>query len=107
MITLTESAVGRIKSILHNDPAARGKSLRLFVQGGGCAGFQYAFAFDDRKDDDAVVAQDDVEVVIDPMSAVYLTGLQVDYTESLTGAGFRFSNPNASGSCGCGKSFSA
>jgi len=107
MITLTESAVGRIRSILQNDPSARGKALRLYVQGGGCAGFQYAFAFDDKKDDDAVVQQDDVEVVVDPMSAVYLTGLQVDYTESLTGAGFRFSNPNATGSCGCGKSFSA
>ncbi len=105
MITLTEPAVSRIKSILANDPGANGKTMRLYVEGGGCAGFQYAFSFDDKHDDDTVVAQGDVEVVIDPMSAVYLAGLQVDYTESLTGAGFRFSNPNASGSCGCGKSF--
>ncbi len=105
MITLTEPAVRRIKSILATDPGANGKTMRLYVEGGGCAGFQYAFAFDDKRDDDTVVAQDNVEVVIDPMSAVYLAGLQVDYTESLTGAGFRFSNPNASGSCGCGKSF--
>ncbi|HZM17653.1 MAG TPA: iron-sulfur cluster insertion protein ErpA [Candidatus Krumholzibacteria bacterium] len=106
MITLTERAVGRIKNILQSEPEAQGKALRLFVQGGGCAGFQYTFGFDDKHDEDAVVAQDDVEVIIDPMSAVYLAGLQVDYTESLTGAGFRFSNPNATGSCGCGKSFS-
>ena len=105
MITLTDPAVRRIKNILATDPGAHGKTMRLYVEGGGCAGFQYAFAFDDKHDDDTVVAQDDVEVVIDPMSAVYLAGLQVDYTESLTGAGFRFSNPNASGSCGCGKSF--
>ena len=107
MITLTPNAVSRIRNILQNDPGAQGKALRLYVQGGGCAGFQYAFAFDNKKDDDAVVAQDGVEVVVDPMSAVYLTGMQVDYTESLTGAGFRFMNPNATGSCGCGKSFSA
>lgn len=105
MVTLTERAVGRIKEILEQDASAAGKALRLSVQGGGCAGFQYAFAFDDKQGEDAVVEQDGVEIVIDPMSSIYLMGLQIDYTEDLSGAGFRFQNPNSSGSCGCGKSF--
>jgi iron-sulfur cluster insertion protein len=105
MITLSDSAQERIKQILERDPQARGKALRLYVQGGGCAGFQYAFAFDDRHDDDAVVPQDGFEIVVDPMSAVYLMGLHIDYREDLSGAGFRFENPSATGSCGCGKSF--
>jgi len=105
MITLTEQAVGRIKEILDNDPSAAGKALRLSVQGGGCAGFEYAFSFDDKQGDDAVVEQDGLEIVIDPMSSIYLMGLQIDYTEDLSGASFRFKNPNSSGSCGCGKSF--
>lgn len=105
MVTLTEPAVERIKEILSSDPAATGKALRLSVQGGGCAGFQYAFSFDEKQGDDAVVEQDGLEIVIDPMSSIYLMGLQIDYGEDLNGAGFRFQNPNSSGSCGCGKSF--
>jgi iron-sulfur cluster insertion protein len=105
MITLTQPAVERIREILEHDPSATGKSLRLSVQGGGCAGFQYAFSFDAQQGDDTVVEQDGLEIVIDPMSSIYLMGLQIDYTEDLNGAGFRFLNPNSSGSCGCGKSF--
>lgn len=105
MITVTDRAVERIHEILSKDPGARGKALRLFVKGGGCAGFEYAFSFDTQQDDDTVVTHDGVQILIDPMSSVYLQGLQVDYTEDLNGAGFRFQNPNATGSCGCGKSF--
>lgn len=105
MITLTESAVARVQEILERDPQAQGKALRLYVEGGGCAGFQYAFAFDDKHDDDTLLPQDGFEIVIDPMSSMYLTGMRIDYREDLSGAGFRFENPNATGTCGCGKSF--
>ena len=105
MVTLTETAKARIKEILDNDPQSAGKALRLYVQGGGCAGFQYAFSFDNKQGDDTVVAQDGFDIVIDPMSSMYLTGVNIDYAEGLDGAGFKFMNPNSSGSCGCGKSF--
>jgi iron-sulfur cluster insertion protein len=87
------------------DPEAAGKALRLYVEGGGCAGFQYGFKFDQRQDDDAVSPQEGFDVVVDPMSSMYLMGVEVDYSEDLNGAGFQFRNPNASGGCGCGKSF--
>ena len=105
MVTITEIAAQRIQSILSGNPDAKGKALRLYVEGGGCAGFQYAFKFDDKREDDNVLKQEGFEIVIDPMSQIYLAGVQVDYTEDLNGAGFKFSNPNATGSCGCGKSF--
>lgn len=104
MISLTENAAKHIGA-LQKEQNAAGKPLRVYVEAGGCSGMEYGMAFDEKKTDDAVVAQDGVEVVIDPMSAVYLAGLLVDYTEDLTGSGFRFKNPNATGSCGCGKSF--
>ena len=107
MITLTDAAVSRIKSIFQETPDAQGKVLRLFVEGGGCAGFQYGFAFDDKKEGDSVVVHDGFELAIDPMSANYLQGTSIDYVESLEGAGFKIENPNATGGCGCGKSFTA
>jgi iron-sulfur cluster assembly accessory protein len=107
MITLTDAAVSRIKGLIQEMPDAQGKVLRLYVEGGGCAGFQYGFAFDDKKDSDSLMAQDGIEVAIDPMSANYLQGTRIDYVESLEGAGFKIENPNATGGCGCGKSFTA
>jgi iron-sulfur cluster assembly accessory protein len=107
MVTLTETAAERIRDIIKETPDAQGKALRLFVEGGGCAGFQYGFTFDDKHDDDSVSQHDGFELAIDPMSATYLLGAQVDYIESLQGAGFKIENPNAGGgTCGCGKSFS-
>jgi iron-sulfur cluster assembly accessory protein len=107
MITLTDAAVSRIKGIIQETPDASGKVLRLFVEGGGCAGFQYGFAFDDKKEGDSVTAHDGFELAIDPASLNYLNGTSIDYVESLEGAGFKIENPNASGGCGCGKSFTA
>jgi iron-sulfur cluster assembly accessory protein len=108
MITLTDVAQNRIREILAETPDAQGKVLRLFVEGGGCAGFQYGFAFDDKRDDDTMIPQPGFELAIDPGSAMYLMGVSIDYVESLQGAGFKIDNPNATGgSCGCGKSFSA
>jgi len=105
VIDFSPSAVERVKSLLAADPGAQGKALRLYVEGGGCAGFQYGFKFDDQGGDDTISTQDGFNVVVDPMSSMYLMGVRVDYSEDLSGAGFVFQNPNASGGCGCGKSF--
>ncbi len=105
MVVFSPSALQHVKDLFEEDPGTKGKKLRLYVEGGGCAGFQYGFKFDDPAGDDAVSQHDGFEVIIDPMSSMYLAGVQVDYSEDLNGAGFQFQNPNASGGCGCGKSF--
>ena len=89
-------------------PDSTGKPLRIFVQGGGCSGFQYGFTFDEKKEGDAVIQTGGIEVVVDPQSATYLKDAKVDFVEDMRGAGFSVTNPNATGgSCGCGKSFNA
>lgn len=81
--------------------------LRIYIQGGGCSGFQYGFNFDETVNDgDEVIETDGVKLLVDPMSLQYLTGAEVDYTEGLQGAQFVIRNPNASTTCGCGSSFS-
>ncbi len=81
--------------------------LRVFITGGGCSGFSYGFTFDeDVAEDDALVENDGVTMVVDPMSFQYLAGAEVDYREDLQGAQFVVQNPNASSTCGCGNSFS-
>mgnify|MGYP003406958550 CR=1 FL=1 len=83
------------------------KLLRVFVTGGGCSGFQYGFAFEDKQEeDDSVFTQHGVTVVIDPMSYQYLAGATVTYQQSIAGSRFTITNPNASTTCGCGSSFS-
>ncbi len=82
--------------------------LRVYVQGGGCSGFQYGFTFDeDQQDDDTAVDRDGVRLLIDPMSFQYLIGAKIDYKDDLDGSRFIINNPNASTTCGCGSSFSA
>lgn len=81
--------------------------LRVYIQGGGCSGFQYGFTFDESmQDGDTEVVTDGVRLLIDPMSIQYLTGAEIDYTEGLQGAQFVIRNPNAATTCGCGSSFS-
>ena len=81
--------------------------LRVYISGGGCAGFQYGFTFDEvAADDDIRVMNDGVTLLVDPLSFQYLAGAEVDYTENLQGAQFVIRNPNASTTCGCGSSFS-
>ena len=81
--------------------------LRVFISGGGCSGFQYGFTFDqEEKDGDTVVSNHGVKLLVDPMSVQYLTGAEIDYTESLEGSQFVIRNPNAQTTCGCGSSFS-
>jgi iron-sulfur cluster assembly accessory protein len=106
-LTFTPAAVAKVQTFLDNLDEAQGKHLRIFVQGGGCSGFEYGFTFDERKPNDLVVAQDGIEVLLDLFSKPYLEGCEVDYKESLMGSGFSVKNPNAAGTCGCGHSFSA
>lgn len=107
MLKLTDNAVKKVNDFRSHDPNLAGKSFRIFVEAGGCSGFQYGFAFDDKRDDDQVVPCGDLQILIDPASAQYLSGSVVDYVENLQGAGFSVTNPNAKKSCGCGHSFNA
>ncbi len=102
MISLSAKAVEQVKLYASQLPEAAGKALRIFVQDGGCCGFQYGFTFDDVQDGDTVVAASDLKVLVDPVSARYLAGATVDYVEDQRGAGFVVDNPNAAASCGCG-----
>ena len=84
-----------------------GVALRVAVNGGGCSGFQYAFSFDDvRQDDDLVIEKGGATVLIDAMSQLYLAGSEIDFVEDVIGSSFQIKNPNATSSCGCGTSFS-
>ena len=105
-VTLTENAADEVRSLLEK-PANAGKALRLFVEQGGCSGMQYSMVFDERRPDDVCGEAHGVSFLIDPFSAQYLRGAVVDFNDSLTGGGFKVSNPNARESCGCGKSFTA
>ncbi len=104
-LTVSPSAARRIGAILASEPR-RGLRLRVSVSGGGCSGFQYGFALDDKVEDgDIVIERDGAGVVVDGMSLMYVLGSELDFVEDLTGSYFRMSNPNASSSCGCGSSF--
>jgi iron-sulfur cluster assembly accessory protein len=105
-VTLTENAAKHIKEMLNN-PENAGKNLRVYVEGGGCSGLQYGMVFDERRADDISAEFHGASVVVDPFSANYLRGSVVDFSDELTGGGFKISNPNARQSCGCGKSFEA
>ncbi len=108
MITLTESAAAKIKELLEQEPEEDLGVLRVAIQGGGCSGFQYALGFDrGAQDGDNEVEMHGVKVVIDPFSAPYLTGSEIDYVDALMGAGFAINNPNVQAACGCGSSFHA
>ncbi len=104
MITLTPSAVKKVQEFFTVEPAAKGKSLRIAVQPGGCSGYSYAFGFDNKKDGDNEIISDGFSVLIDAQSAGFLKASTVDYVEDPTGAGFKIQNPNVKKSCGCGES---
>jgi iron-sulfur cluster assembly accessory protein len=106
VISLTPSAAEEVKSIL-TQPENAGKTLRIYVEQGGCSGMQYSMIFDEKRPDDLSNDMHGVSVLVDPFSAKYLRGTVVDFSNALTGGGFKISNPNAKQSCGCGKSFEA
>jgi iron-sulfur cluster assembly accessory protein len=104
LLSLTESAAVKIKQLLAEEPELG--VLRIAIQGGGCSGFQYGLGFDTAAaEGDHELEQHGVTVVVDPFSAPYLQGAEVDYVDSIQAAGFAVNNPNAVSSCGCGHSF--
>jgi iron-sulfur cluster assembly protein len=106
-VSLTGDALSQLKSLLEKEGNPE-VALRVFVSGGGCSGLQYGMAFDDiTRPGDEVVEMDGVRVVIDDFSAPYIRGSEIDYVDSLMGAGFTVHNPNAVSSCSCGHSFDA
>lgn len=106
-LLFTDSAAEKVKKLIEEEGNDSLK-LRVFVQGGGCSGFQYGFTFDEEtNEDDTVMEKNGVQLLIDAMSYQYLVGAEIDYKEDLEGAQFVIKNPNAASSCGCGSSFSA
>jgi iron-sulfur cluster assembly protein len=104
-VTLTDEALSQLKSLLSKE-GNPDLALRVFVTGGGCSGLQYGMAFDDNvRPGDEIVEQGGVRILIDDFSAPYLRGSEIDYVDSLMGAGFTVHNPNAVRSCACGHSF--
>ena len=108
MITITESAASKIKQLMAEEPEDGVNVLRVAIQGGGCSGFQYALGFDrGPQDGDNEIEMHGVKVVVDPFSAPYLSGSEIDFVDALMGAGFAINNPNVQAACGCGSSFQA
>jgi iron-sulfur cluster assembly protein len=101
---MTEKAAEKVKVAMQKQEKPKA-GLRLYVAGGGCSGFQYGLAFDDKNDSDHVIESHGVTPLVDEQSAQYLEGSEVDYVESVMGEGFQVNNPNATETCGCGHSF--
>ena len=104
IVNVTPRAAEEVRSLLAKVENA-GKNMRFYVEQGGCSGMQYGMVFDEKRDGDLVAEQDGVTVLVDPVSADFLRGTVVDFSDAMTGGGFKISNPNAKQSCGCGKSF--
>ncbi|MEX0908833.1 MAG: iron-sulfur cluster insertion protein ErpA [Gemmatimonadaceae bacterium] len=108
-LVITAVAVVEVKRFIETEGvSAEEGGLRVSVQPGGCSGFKYSLLIEDKRaEDDVVLEQDGFNVFVDPFSAQYLSGITIDYVSSMQGSGFTFKNPNATGGCGCGSSFSA
>ena len=105
-IIFTDSAADKVRQLIEEEGNPDLK-LRVFVQGGGCSGFQYGFTFDEAQaEDDLALSREGVTLLVDPLSLQYLAGAEIDYAENLSGAQFVIRNPNARTTCGCGSSFS-
>jgi iron-sulfur cluster assembly accessory protein len=108
VVTVTDSAAEKIRELMASEPEGEVAVLRIAIQGGGCSGFQYALGFDrGPQDGDNEIEANGVRVVIDPFSAPYLAGSEIDFVDALMGAGFAINNPNVQAACGCGSSFQA
>ncbi len=106
-IIFTDSAAAKVSELIAEEGNAA-LMLRVYVQGGGCSGFQYGFTFDESiNEDDTQIEKNGVKVLIDAMSIQYLTGAEIDYRDDVSGSQFIIRNPNATTTCGCGSSFSA
>ena len=106
-LVFSDAAAAKVRQLI-DEEGNEGLKLRVFVQGGGCSGFQYGFTFDEVvNEDDTTMERNGVTLLIDAMSYQYLVGAEIDYKEDLEGAQFVIKNPNATTTCGCGSSFSA
>jgi iron-sulfur cluster assembly accessory protein len=106
MINVSPTAASKINELL-GEENKQGSGLRVFVQGGGCSGFQYGLMIEEaRSDADQVFESNGVTLYVDPISIRYLSGAEVDFVDTVTGGGFTIKNPNATSTCGCGQSFS-
>jgi iron-sulfur cluster assembly accessory protein len=106
-VTLTAKAVEMVKTTRQGEGIADTYGLRIAVRGGGCSGFEYALDFENEpRANDWIYDQGGMQIFVDAVSARYLEGTNIDYVFGMQGAGFKFNNPNAAGSCGCGSSFS-
>jgi iron-sulfur cluster assembly accessory protein len=106
-VNLTPKALDAVRKMIEKEGLSADQGLRISVVGGGCSGFQYSLGFDGRKEGDTLTVLDGVNVFVDEISLPYIAGTTLDYVEGLRNAGFRFDNPRASRTCGCGSSFSA
>ncbi|NNC24332.1 iron-sulfur cluster insertion protein ErpA [Salinisphaera sp. USBA-960] len=105
VLVFTDAAAGKVKTLLEDEDNDALK-LRVFVSGGGCSGFQYGFSFDENVEDgDTLVKKQGVTLLVDPMSVLYLTGAEIDFSDGVEGEQFVIRNPNATTTCGCGNSF--
>ncbi len=104
LVTLTPSAVLKVAELMEQE-GDTSLGLRIFVAGGGCSGMQYGMTLDEAQEGDVVMELDGIRLLVDEMSAGYISGSEVDYVDSLMGAGFTVNNPNAVSTCGCGHSF--
>lgn len=104
MITLTPRAADKVREL--QSEAGNGKLLRVFVESGGCSGFQYGMSFDVEKEGDQTLESEGVSFLMDESSLAYMNGSKIDFDDGLQGKGFEIQNPNAQSTCGCGKSFS-
>ena len=108
LVTLTETAADKVKELSAGEPDGEAEVLRIAIQGGGCSGFQYELGFDAAaRDGDHHIEAHGVTIVVDPFSAPYLAGTEIDFVDALQGAGFAINNPNVEAACGCGSSFQA
>jgi iron-sulfur cluster assembly accessory protein len=106
-IVMTDKAVEMVKDAMQREGLA-GYGIRIGVMGGGCSGFQYSMDFENNpKEGDITLEQEGIKLYVDAMSSMYLQGVTLDYVVGLQGAGFKFNNPNAKSTCGCGSSFQA
>ena len=104
LVGLTSAATEKVRGLLEQEGDAQ-LGLRVFVAGGGCSGLQYGMTLDEEQEGDVVIEAEGLRVLVDEMSAQYLSGSEIDYVDSLMGAGFTVNNPNAVSTCGCGHSF--
>ena len=105
MVKLTDKAAEKVKEFMDGQAEDDHSGLRVAIRGGGCSGFQYALAFDQKHDDDEVFEHHGLRLLVDAESMPVVNGSEVDYVDGLQGAGFEVNNPNAVAACGCGQSF--